>query len=161
MFLDDRETAGQGVAERLQLSVPPWDMQSGTCVQEMAANRVRHATVEARIPSAGGQRIARELAGQSAAFDQVDGTEVISPRIVWQILTFALGIQARNNSTLLCQNNARARTIRAKRASIVIHSNYIYPTIAQGSGRRWGTSNCRSNWSPTRSSTNWRTSAQI
>ena len=46
-------------------------MRDGTCVQEMAANRVRHTAMEARIPTAGNQWTAREFFGQAAAFDQV------------------------------------------------------------------------------------------
>lgn len=39
-------------------------------MQEMAANRVQHAIMEARIPTAGNQWAAREFFGQSAALDQ-------------------------------------------------------------------------------------------
>ena len=46
-------------------------MQDGTCVQEMAANRVRHAIMEARISTAGDQWTAREFFGQFAPLDQV------------------------------------------------------------------------------------------
>lgn len=45
-------------------------MRDGTCVQEMAANRVRHPIMEACIPTAGNQWAAREFFGQPAALDQ-------------------------------------------------------------------------------------------
>lgn len=49
-------------------------MQGSTCVQKMAANRVRHAIMETRISATGNQWIAREFFGQSAALDQVVDT---------------------------------------------------------------------------------------
>lgn len=68
---DHREATRQGDSARLQLPVASRNMQSRTCLQAVAADRVRHASLEERVPAAGNQRAARQLVGQSAALDQV------------------------------------------------------------------------------------------
>lgn len=68
---DDREAAGQSAAEHLQLSVPSRDMSGRSCLQTLAAGRVRHASLEARVAEARNKRTSRKLFGELAAFNQV------------------------------------------------------------------------------------------
>lgn len=80
-------------------------MQGSTCVQKMAANRVRHAIMETRISATGNQWTAREFFGQSAALDQVVDTFSVQR---WQV-TFASEVHARINFFFTCQNITRKR----------------------------------------------------
>lgn len=53
-------------------------MQGCSRLQTLAADRVRHAPLEARVPKAGDKRASRELSGKFAAVDQVTDRRIVA-----------------------------------------------------------------------------------